>query len=170
MYTSPTPADLLELAVAVAQVAHSGQTRRGNGEPYWRHLDRVALAARQHGLRAATVAYLHDTVEDTVITPETLRQLFGAAIAHDVTMLTRNPELEATQDDGYMHYIGRLIEGGSDVALYVKLADLEDNLSSLDELPDQLEAARLRKRYTKAETYVRSELERRRTAPVERAV
>lgn len=155
-YRRPSWEDLFALARAVAKVAHSGQTRKGNGEPYFNHVDRVGEYVREHhGLRAATIALLHDTIEDTTITANTLRELgFPAGVVLDVVMLTR------TADESYGRFITRLIEFGSDDALRVKLADLADNLRDLDAYPaPDFEIDRRRTRYLKAENALMLALE-----------
>jgi len=61
---------LRDLAVALARVVHSGQSRKGTGEAYFNHVERVAR--RVPGWRAQTIAFLHDTIEDTAIDGTTL--------------------------------------------------------------------------------------------------
>src|SRR5581483_10835962 len=117
--------ELLDLAEAIAKVAHSGQTRSG-GEQYFNHVQRVAQAAWESGdnYTASAIGYLHDTIEDTTIAWHTLREVgFPPEIVNAVRILTRGP------DEEYENYITRLILFGSDDVLIVKLADLWDNLS-----------------------------------------
>jgi (p)ppGpp synthase/HD superfamily hydrolase len=151
-YSRPTDLTLYALARSLARVAHFGQKRKGNGEPYFAHVARVAQSVEDGtgSTRAAIVALLHDTLEDTTVTEEALLAIgFSTRIVHDVLALTRRP------DEEYMHYIGRLIEYGSDDALRVKLADLTDNLRDIDTLPRPVELiASLRTRYLKALHYV----------------
>lgn len=122
-YTPPSQEDLLQLAIAVAKVAHSGQTRHGGEDYFTDHIVWVAEKVRaERGLTAATIAYLHDTLEDTTVTQHSLLSIgVPARVVHDVVMLTRG------LDESYGQFIDRLIEYGSDEALYVKLADIEHN-------------------------------------------
>ena len=79
---------LLDKAIVFAVQAHHNTERRGKGFPYIVHpMEAVAIVATmttdQELLAAAA---LHDTVEDTDVTVEQLREMFGdrvAAIVHD---------------------------------------------------------------------------------------
>lgn len=141
---------LLELAKALARVAHYGQLRK-DGEPYTNHLDRVA--SRLPTVRLRTVAWLHDVLEDTKVDGETLFVLFPRDIVLDVIALTRGFPGEET----YREFINRTIHEGSDGALQVKLADLADNLATLDAAG----LSSLRARYMRADVAIRAEIKRR---------
>lgn len=149
----PTPVQLLNLAKALAAVAHAGQTRKGPAqEPYFRHVERVA--GRVSSPRARTVAYLHDVIEDTRVGPYTLQVVgFPVDIVADILALSRR------EGETYADFIARTIETGSDDALKVKLADLEDNLSD-----PHTAGADLTSRYIPAAARILEELERRRSA------
>ena len=108
-------------ARALAAYAHEGQ-KRGDGSPYFPHVQRVADRVAYLGDDAVIVAYLHDIIEDTHLTYEHIRDLFGRSIALDVDTLTRRPGIS------YQSYIDDIIVCGSDLALAVKIADLADNL------------------------------------------
>ena len=152
--TGPSEAQLYELADALATVAHAGQTRKGNGEPYVNHVRRVA--SRVHSTREKIIALLHDVVEDTDVTAEMLRALgFPEDIVSDVIALTRGYFRE---EETYWGFIGRTILSASDNGLRVKLADLKDNLSDLDRTP---ELKGLDRRYRPAYDAIRDELTRR---------
>jgi len=63
--------------------------------PYYVHLDEVAKIASQHsgdlGEKAEIVAYLHDVVEDTDVTPEQVENSFGSLVARCVSILSDEP-------------------------------------------------------------------------------
>lgn len=144
-----TGAQLLELARALATVVHAGQSRKGEGEPYIQHVERVA--GRVTGWRAKTVAFLHDVIEDTAVTPYMLETLgFPREIVRDVLALSRR------EGETYADFIGRTIRDGSDDALAVKAADLTDNLT--DPWAAKTDLAQ---RYLPAAARIRQELERR---------
>lgn len=75
--------DLLDRAIVFAVRAHHNTERRGKGFPYIVHpmeaVEIVATITSDQELLAA--AALHDTVEDTDVTVEQLRQEFGDRIA-----------------------------------------------------------------------------------------
>ena len=74
---------LLDRAIRFAVDAHSGVERRGKGFPYIVHpMEAMVIAATMTAdqeILAASV--LHDVVEDTDITLDTIRSLFGDRIA-----------------------------------------------------------------------------------------
>ena len=74
---------LLDRAIDFAVKAHAGTERRGKGFPYIVHpLEAMAIVATmtpdQELLAAAA---LHDTVEDTEVTLESIREAFGGRVA-----------------------------------------------------------------------------------------
>jgi len=76
--------DLLDRAIVFAVRAHHNTERRGKGFPYIVHpmeaMEIVATITPDQELLAAAV--LHDTIEDTEVTVEQLRQEFGDRIAN----------------------------------------------------------------------------------------
>ena len=75
--------ELVRRAVVFATKAHGDQKRRYTGEPYIVHPIEVAQIVLMAGLpeEAVAGAVLHDTVEDTDTTIETIRSEFGDAVA-----------------------------------------------------------------------------------------
>lgn len=143
----------LLLAPQVAARAHQHQKRK-DGTPYIAHPVRVAIRAAsslsnicQPGesldLEIQIVALLHDVVEDTDITIEELRELgFDESVLLAIEAVTKRP------GEKYADFILRIKSAGP-VAVYVKLADIADNLEDQSAL-DPDEAAFLSKRYNKA--------------------
>ena len=76
--------ELLDRAIVFAVRAHAGTERRGKGFPYIVHpmeaMEIVASITPDQELLAA--AALHDTVEDTDVTVEQIREEFGDRIAN----------------------------------------------------------------------------------------
>lgn len=128
-----------ELALEIAKRAHAGQTDRA-GEPYINHP--LAVSQLVEGDQEKVAALLHDVVEDTPFTVESLRVLFGDTIADAVDLLTHNPEEE------YFDYVKRA--GTNPISRAVKIADLTHN-SDVRRLknPTEKDAKRLEK-YAKA--------------------
>lgn len=75
---------------ATAAHAAVGQVRKYTFEPYIVHPAEVAKIVRDVGGTEAMIAaaWLHDTVEDTDVTIETVRAEFGAEVAELVEWLT----------------------------------------------------------------------------------
>ena len=83
MANKPLNTAVLDRAIIFAVKAHSGTERRGKGYPYIVHpmeaVEIVATMTKDQELLAA--AALHDTVEDTDVTVEQLREEFGDRVA-----------------------------------------------------------------------------------------
>ena len=108
----------LERAIALAVRAHTGQSDK-NGDPYILHPLRVMLHSSLTRSAERIVAVLHDVVEDTEITVEWVRGLFGPEIAEAVDAISVR-ESEKRSD-----YYERV--KGNPLAFKVKLADIADN-------------------------------------------
>jgi len=83
---------MVERARVFATAAHAavGQVRKYTFEPYIVHPAEVAKIVKDAGGTEAMVAaaWLHDTVEDTGVTIETIRAEFGVEVAELVGWLT----------------------------------------------------------------------------------
>lgn len=110
-------------ARALAERLHAGQTDK-SGEPYTGHLSRVA--ARLTTPEAQVIAWLHDTLEDTDLTPAELSARFGPETLAAVLALTRRP--------GEPYELSIQRAGMNPLAKQVKISDLIDN-SNLSRLP-----------------------------------
>jgi GTP pyrophosphokinase len=102
---SPADRELVMRAYRVAEKAHKGQ-KRASGEPYITHC--VAVAAILAELRVPPVVVaaglMHDTVEDTEITLETLERDFGEEVSRlvdGVTKLTSLPRVSRGDQHAY---------------------------------------------------------------------
>ncbi len=89
--------DLINRAYRVAETAHQNQYRV-SGEPYINHCVAVAsiLAELQVPVEVVVAGLLHDTVEDTAVTLEDIRNDFGGDVAKlvdGVTKLTQLPRV-----------------------------------------------------------------------------
>jgi (p)ppGpp synthase/HD superfamily hydrolase len=126
---------LIGSAFYLANNAHMDQVRKWEGEaPYIIHPVRVARLASQHirlDGRHVAVALLHDTIEDTECTFETIRSVCGPYVATLVQELTNpscklpkeTPRVEKKKLD-FAH-----ITGISSEAKILKMMDRLDNLS-----------------------------------------
>ncbi len=96
-YYTPADRELIQRAFRVAEKAHTGQ-KRASGEPYVNHCLAVAAILAEYSMPAEIIAVglLHDTVEDTSIKYEELKNSFGEGIANlvqGVTKLTQLPRV-----------------------------------------------------------------------------
>ena len=135
--------ELTKTAYDIACNAHRGQSDQGDN-PYIIHP--CTLAAQMPDEDTTAIALLHDVLEDSDITPETLAE-YGIpdGIIKTVILLSRNhwPNLS------YMEYIQNLRQ--SQTAITVKTADLLHNLD-LSRLNHELteQDRSLHRRYQKA--------------------
>ena len=132
-------------ALVYATLKHHGQIRKGSGLPYIIHPMAVADNVRAQDAEEYIVvaAYLHDVLEDTTVSYQELEIEFGEKVAELVEILTRK------EDEQYFDYIDRV--AAYPVAVQIKLADLEHNMSDLD--PD----SSLKQRYLKAYSILKGE-------------
>jgi (p)ppGpp synthase/HD superfamily hydrolase len=122
-------------------VASHGDQKYGD-HPYVFHLDAVAKLAEPYGEDATIVAYLHDVVEDTDATVESIEALFGPKVAACVGLLTDEPSANRKERKAKTYAKLAEVRGPSELALVVKAADrlanvracLEDQKKSLWDL------------------------------------
>ncbi|CAN5463949.1 bifunctional (p)ppGpp synthetase/guanosine-3',5'-bis(diphosphate) 3'-pyrophosphohydrolase [soil metagenome] len=126
---------LLNRAYVFSLHAHGGQ-KRASGDPYFSHPIEVAGILTDLHLDAETIATasLHDTIEDTVATPEEILKLFGPAVARMVDGVTKLSKIEAqTESERAAENLRKFLLAMSDDirVLLVKLADRLHNMRTL---------------------------------------
>ena len=92
------PAEQLETllrAWRAGAAAHAGQTRK-SGEPYITHPVAAATVLAEQGVDIETLvaAILHDTIEDTPLTRDTIAAEFGQTVAELVEGVTKLDKLQ----------------------------------------------------------------------------
>lgn len=128
---SPT----VEQAKVFAIAAHSaiGQRRKYTYEPYWTHPGDVAATVASVGGTDSMIAaaWLHDVVEDTAVTIEDVRMMFGAVVADYVSWLTdvSRPE-DGNRAARKAIDLAHIAQCPAEVAT-IKLADIISNSSSI---------------------------------------
>ena len=128
--------ELYDKALQIATEAHKGQKDKA-GCDYIMHPIRVAERCKDP--RAKIVALLHDTIEDTEVTPDYLRkQGFSEEIIDGVLSVTKQ------EGETYEAFVRRA--ANNPLGKEVKKADLEDNMDirRLKEINDE-DVNRLRK-------------------------
>ena len=136
--------ELYDKAMQIAVRAHKSQKDKA-GHDYIQHPIRVS--ERCDDPRAKIVALLHDTIEDTDVTADYLREEgFTEEIVEAVLAVTRR------EGEEYNDYVRRAAQ--NELGRMVKRADLEDNMDirRLPELTDR-DVERLRK-YLRAWQYI----------------
>ena len=95
MTQNGTGKNRIEEAIEIAAEAHHGQYRKGTDTPYITHPYAVGLILMEAGCTDTVIiaGILHDTVEDTDLTLEFIRERFGDAIANIVDGCSENKAL-----------------------------------------------------------------------------
>ena len=136
--------DLLRRAYIFSAREHRNQVRR-SGEPYLIHPIEVAFVLADLELDTSSVVagLLHDVVEDTLTTIETVRDYFGEDVAHIVAGVTKISKLQfATKEQAEAENLRKMILAMVDDirVILVKLADRLHNMRTLEHLaPDKQE-------------------------------
>ncbi len=126
---------LLQRAYVFSAKVHEGQERL-SGDPYLVHPLEVAGILVDLRMDEVTVAagILHDTIEDTLATPEELRRLFGEPVAFLVEGLTKISKIEFTsvRERQAENFRKMLLAMSQDIRiLLIKLADRLHNMRTL---------------------------------------
>src|SRR3546814_298626 len=85
----------------VFTVQKHGSQKRASGDPYFSHPVEVAGILTDLHLDSETIvtALLHDTLEDTLTTPEEIERLFGADVGRLVAGVTKLSKIEAQTEN-----------------------------------------------------------------------
>ncbi len=123
----------IKLSIAYAKQYHGKQLRK-SGEPYYSHPMEVAYIMSYYLLKTDVIiaAILHDTIEDTDLTIEIIKEIFGYRVAQMVDRLTRD------RIDGEKLSVEEILENAhlaKDVeVLLIKIIDRFHNLTTLDSM------------------------------------
>ena len=140
-YMPDADVDIILNAYIYSAKAHRGQSRR-SGEAYISHPLEVANNLVKLKLDATTVAagLLHDTIEDTLSTPEEIFELFGEEIFQLVDGVTKISQInfsshEESQAENYRKMIFAMAQ---DIrVVLIKLADRAHNMQTLGSLSEE---------------------------------
>jgi len=137
-YCTEDELTLVELAFDFAKKAHTGQKRK-SGEDYIYHPLAAAqtLANMEVDAKMVVAALLHDTIEDTTITPEDIRKNFGDDIASMVEGVTKLGSVKYRGIERYLENLRKMfIAFAADArVIVIKFADRLHNLTTLYALP-----------------------------------
>lgn len=133
--------ELLRSAYDLAESAHKGQMRK-TGTPYITHPLAVAKMLADYGLDEATIAaaFLHDTVEDTAVTLEVVREKFGDEITALIDGVTKLDRVRYTnREQAQAATIRKMVVAmAQDVrVLIIKLFDRLHNIRTVHALRDE---------------------------------
>ena len=153
---------MIEEAIELAAKAHEGQVRKASDIPYISHPYAVGLMLARAGCSDEIVAagILHDTVEDTDITLEYIREQFGEKVASIVEGCSE-PDKSATWEERKEHTLAYLRTAPWEVKV-VSCADKLHNartiLAAREEMGDEV-WARFKRGRKEQEWYYRALVE-----------
>jgi hypothetical protein len=135
---------MLELAKFVSENSHKNQIDKAGIDYFAGHIQAVVNGVTTN--KEKIVAYLHDTVEDTPLTIERIKELFGEEIGEAVFAITKPKDGSLSYDD----YIERV--KANPLARAVKISDLKHNmdLSRLEKVGITEKDIKRAKKYQKA--------------------
>ena len=139
-YSPDADLELLRKAYVFSALEHKGQIRH-SGEPYLVHPLEVADILADMKLDTVCIAagLLHDVVEDTLTTPDKIRQMFGEDVAHIVEGVTKIGAIpfsssEERQAENFRKMLLAMVD---DIrVILVKLADRLHNMRTLQYMAD----------------------------------
>jgi (p)ppGpp synthase/HD superfamily hydrolase len=138
----PNQNALRNQALQFAVMAHGNQVRKGNEHiPYVFHPVDVANEVIYYsGLPipelelASVIAILHDTIEDTIVTFEDVREQFGLEIATGVQALSKDESIVCVGDSKRAQLEESLLRLAT-APQYVQAVKLADRVSNLKSFP-----------------------------------
>ena len=124
---------LVDEAIRFAVDAHAGTERRGKGFPYVIHvLEAMAIVATMtNDPELLAAAALHDTVEDTDVTPEMIRARFGERVA---SLVEKETDIQLAEDGrrkGWRERKQEAIDRLAAASREAKMVALGDKLSNI---------------------------------------
>lgn len=129
---------LIEKAYSFAETAHKDH-KRYSGEPYMVHLATVGYKLAQMGMAPQTIAsgLLHDSVEDTAVTTQDIKDAFGDEILFLVDGVTKLSSVRYHGTDRHNESLRKLFVATSqDIrVLIIKLVDRLHNMETLGHVP-----------------------------------
>jgi len=131
---------LITSSYAFAEAAHQEQ-KRYSGEPYMSHVAEVGYKLADMGMGAGTVAagLLHDAIEDTSATTESVKEKFGAEVLFLVEGVTKLSSVRYYGSDRHNESLRKLFVATSqDIrVLIIKLNDRLHNMETLAHVPPE---------------------------------
>ena len=140
-YLPDADIDLVRKAYEYSAKAHLGQSRR-SGEAYISHPIEVAHNLVKLKMDETTLAagLLHDTLEDTLSTPEEIQNLFGDEIFQLVDGVTKISKMNfsSREENQAENYRKMIFAMAKDIrVVLIKLADRTHNVKTLESLSEE---------------------------------
>jgi (p)ppGpp synthase/HD superfamily hydrolase len=122
---------MIDLAIEVAVKAHQNQVRKGTDIPYITHPLAVGIILAKAGCSDDVIiaGILHDTVEDTSITLDYIRETFGDKVSTIVEGASE-PDKALPWEERKRHTLD-FLKGASPEVKFVALADKFNNIRAI---------------------------------------
>ncbi len=132
--------DLIRKAYEFAKKSHEGQSRK-SGEPYFVHVFETGKTLAKLNMDPGTIVagLLHDTIEDTGVSEETIKNEFGEEVLFLVEGVTKLGKLKYQGTDRHVESLRKFfIAMAHDVrVVMIKLADRLHNVKTLEFVPKE---------------------------------
>ncbi|WP_300551193.1 RelA/SpoT family protein [Roseovarius sp.] len=147
-YNPKTNEALIRAAYDYGRAMHEGQFRH-SGEPYFTHPVAVAAILTEQRLDDATIitALLHDTIEDTKASYQTVEEQFGREVADLVDGVTKltNLQLSSSETKQAENFRKLFMAMSKDLrVILVKLADRLHNMRTIKAMRPEKQAQKAR--------------------------
>lgn len=126
---------LVEKAIRIAAKAHEGQKRKEGDIPYIAHSFAVALKLQKYNFPDTVIAaaLVHDVLEDTDFSPESLRAQLGEEVYALVAPVTHDDSLSwEEKKKKYIEEVRTAPEGSKAIATADKIHNAESFLFAYD--------------------------------------
>ena len=122
---------MIDMAIEVAAKAHQNQFRKGTDIPYITHPLAVGIILAKAGCSDDVIiaGILHDTVEDTSITLDYIRDTFGNKVSTIVEVVSE-PDKSLAWEERKQHTLN-FLEGAPPEVRFVALADKLNNIRAI---------------------------------------
>ncbi|MAY81853.1 MAG: GTP pyrophosphokinase [Deltaproteobacteria bacterium] len=137
-YAPNADLDVIMRAYVFSAKAHAGQVRK-SGEPYLTHPLAVAQILADMKMDVDTIAtgLLHDTMEDCLVTPDEIKELFGDEVSELVDGVTKIGKLEfrSKEEAQAENFRKMVLAMAKDIrVVLVKLADRLHNMRTMQHM------------------------------------
>ncbi|OGP13772.1 MAG: GTP pyrophosphokinase [Deltaproteobacteria bacterium RIFCSPLOWO2_02_FULL_50_16] len=139
-YNPEADLDCIRKAYVFCSNVHKGQ-KRVSGDPFLIHPLQVAMILSEMRMDTVSIAagFLHDTVEDTLVSVDEIRSVFGEEIATLVDAITKLSKINFSSREKREaeNYRKMFLAMAKDIrVIIVKLADRLHNMRTLQYLPE----------------------------------
>ncbi|MGF1668902.1 MAG: RelA/SpoT family protein, partial [Balneolaceae bacterium] len=136
-----TDDEMIIKAFKLCYASHEG-VKRASGEPFYQHpveVAKIVVSDFKIDDESVVAALLHDTVEDTSVSLNNIRELFGDVVAQIIDGLTKITGVFESRDTKQAEtFMKLLLSMAEDIrVVLIKFADRLHNMRTINHLPKQ---------------------------------